>query len=59
VQTLHASGGFTRSPRWLALLAERSGREVVEADTAQASAYGAALIARMGVDEIGIEELKA
>ncbi|MTB52271.1 gluconokinase [Lewinella sp. W8] len=59
VDTLHASGGFTRSPPWLDLLAERSGRQVVEADTAQASAYGAALIARMGVEGIGIENLHA
>jgi len=37
------SGGFTRSPEWVELIAERSGREVVIADAAQASAYGAAL----------------
>lgn len=43
---IHASGGFTKSPEWLDLLAKRSGREVVVADTAQASAYGAAIIAR-------------
>ncbi len=40
------SGGFTKSPEWVALIAERSGREVVIADAAQASAYGAALVAR-------------
>lgn len=40
-----ASGGFTKSPEWVALLAERSGREVVIAEAAQASAYGAALVA--------------
>jgi gluconokinase len=40
-----ASGGFTKSPEWVALVAERSGREVVIADAAQASAYGAALVA--------------
>lgn len=38
------SGGFTKSPEWVALIAERSGREVVIADAAQASAYGAALV---------------
>ncbi|MEO0731281.1 MAG: FGGY family carbohydrate kinase [Bacteroidota bacterium] len=43
---VHASGGFTRSPEWLDLLAEKSAREVVVADAAQATAYGAALIAR-------------
>lgn len=38
------SGGFTKSPEWVALIAERSGRKVVIADAAQASAYGAALV---------------
>ena len=38
------SGGFTKSPEWVKLIAERSGREVVIADAAQASAYGAALV---------------
>jgi gluconokinase len=41
-----ASGGFTKSPKWVALVAERSGRKVEIADAAQASAYGAALVAR-------------
>ncbi|MEM9834967.1 MAG: gluconokinase [Bacteroidota bacterium] len=39
-----ASGGFTASPFWLDLIAKKSGRAVVVADTAQASAYGAALL---------------
>jgi gluconokinase len=38
-----ASGGFTKSQKWVALVAERSGRKVEVADAAQASAYGAAL----------------
>ncbi|TXF85215.1 gluconate kinase [Neolewinella aurantiaca] len=38
------SGGFTKSPEWTKLIAERSGRQVVIADAAQASAYGAALV---------------
>lgn len=40
-----ASGGFTKSPEWVELMSARSGREVVIADAAQASAYGAALVA--------------
>ncbi|WP_026231987.1 gluconokinase [Neolewinella persica] len=40
-----ASGGFTKSPEWVALVAVRSGRKVEVADAAQASAYGAALVA--------------
>jgi gluconokinase len=39
------SGGFTKSPKWTKLIAERSGRKVVMVDAAQASAYGAALVA--------------
>ena len=50
-KTIHASGGFTRSPEWMALLAEKSGREVVMAKTPQASAYGAALVARRGLED--------
>lgn len=39
-----ASGGFTRSPEWVDLIAKRSGRAVEIADASQASAYGAALV---------------
>ena len=45
-EVVYASGGFTRSQRWVELLAERSGRRVEIAHTPQASAYGAALLAR-------------
>jgi gluconokinase len=38
------SGGVTKSPEWVALMAERTGRKVVVADAGQASAYGAALV---------------
>lgn len=48
---IHASGGFTRSAEWVELLAEKSGRNVVVADTPQASAYGAALIAKNSLGE--------
>ncbi|MGB3801433.1 MAG: gluconokinase [Lewinella sp.] len=44
-EVIYASGGFTRSPEWVELLAQRSGRRVEIAHTPQASAYGAALIA--------------
>lgn len=46
---IYASGGFTRSAQWVDLLAERSGRRVEIADTPQASAYGAALVGKMGL----------
>jgi len=55
---IHASGGFTRSPEWLTLLGVKAEREVVVAETAQASAYGAALVARLGTGEISLEELQ-
>lgn len=42
-----ASGGFTKSPEWVKLVAARTGREVVVAEAAQASAYGAALVGTM------------
>jgi len=45
-EIIYASGGFTRSQEWVDLLAERSGRSVEIAHTPQASAYGAALIAK-------------
>ncbi len=45
-EVIYASGGFTRSQAWVDLLAERSGRRVEVAHTPQASAYGAALIAK-------------
>ncbi|MEM9928471.1 MAG: FGGY family carbohydrate kinase [Bacteroidota bacterium] len=38
-----ASGGFTQSPAWVQLIAERSGREVVVVEAGQATAYGAVL----------------
>ena len=44
-EVIFASGGFTRSPEWVDLLAQRSGRRVEVAHTPQASAYGAALVA--------------
>ncbi len=44
-EVIYASGGFTRSAAWVALLAQRAGRRVEIARTPQASAYGAALIA--------------
>lgn len=49
---LVASGGFTRSDWWVEQFARRSGYEVTVADTPQASAYGAALMARIGLGEI-------
>ncbi|NJC26024.1 gluconokinase [Neolewinella antarctica] len=56
-KVIEASGGFTRSPEWVALLGERSGREVVIADTPQASAFGAALVAKRGLLLSNLENL--
>lgn len=49
-EVIYASGGFTRSRAWVDLVAKRSGRRVEVAHTPQASAYGAALIARRGLE---------
>ncbi|WP_116125810.1 gluconokinase [Lewinella sp. IMCC34183] len=46
-EVIYASGGFTRSRGWVELLAARADRHVEIAHTPQASAYGAALMARM------------
>ncbi|MEL7159706.1 MAG: FGGY-family carbohydrate kinase [Bacteroidota bacterium] len=56
---IHASGGFTRSPEWVGLLAKKAEREVVIAETAQASAYGAALLARLASGDVTVEALRA
>ena len=42
---IQVTGGITKSPEWLALLAEKCGREVVETERPRATAYGAALVA--------------
>ena len=50
-QNLLASGGWTRSERWVDLLGRRAGRPIRVVDTPQASAYGAALIGKMALGE--------
>lgn len=56
-EVIYASGGFTRSDGWVNLLAERADRRVEIAHTPQASAYGAALVARMGVEDLEMQDL--
>ena len=41
------SGGVTRSPEWVALIGERAGSRIEEAQQAQASAYGAAMVYKL------------
>lgn len=48
-QTYRAAGGFTRSPFWLQLLTDVVGRSMLLPRVEQASAYGAAGIAAIGV----------
>lgn len=52
VEALYANGGFTRSDWWVQLLADASGKTVHVAQTPQASAYGAALMARRGTGDL-------
>jgi gluconokinase len=59
IEELVASGGFTRSDFWLDLFRERTGRKITVADTPQSSAYGAALVARIGIGEITLQQLGA
>ncbi|MEM7572260.1 MAG: gluconokinase [Bacteroidota bacterium] len=49
VQKIHLSGGLARSKAWRKLVAEQSNCTVVLADTEQASAKGAAMIARLSL----------
>jgi gluconokinase len=43
-ERIQATGGITKSPQWLKLLADRCGREVVIADSSRATALGAAMV---------------
>ncbi len=51
-QRIIASGGFTKSPFWVELLTERTGRQVVLTEAGEASAWGAALMAKKGREAI-------
>lgn len=58
VTEIYANGGFTRTDGWVQLLADITGLPVSVAETPQASAYGAALMARKaGGDIDGWSEL--
>ena len=47
--TLYVSGGITQSPDWIELLEKRTGRPTKIVETVEASAFGAALIAKMAL----------
>ncbi len=49
---IQVTGGITRSPGWLDLLAEKCDREVVTTAVPQATAYGAALVAMGGLADL-------
>ena len=53
VGTLHAVGGGARSPLWLQIIADVTGRTVVTGTEAEMSAKGAAVLARAYVREGG------
>jgi len=44
IEELHASGGFTRSPFWVQLLADIFGRPILLEDSREASALGAVIL---------------
>ncbi len=49
VSQVRASGGGTRSPLWRQILADVLGAELVTVNTAEGAAYGAAILAAVGV----------
>ncbi|MEM6770747.1 MAG: FGGY-family carbohydrate kinase, partial [Bacteroidota bacterium] len=49
---IQVTGGITKSPQWLELLAQKCAREVVETEVPQATAYGAALVAMGKLEEL-------
>src|SRR5207245_3578736 len=51
VKSVRLSGGGARSPFWRRLLADIFGKPVVMLETQEGSAYGAALLARVGTGE--------
>lgn len=52
ISEIFANGGFTRSAFWVQMLADMSNTKVNVAETPQASAYGAALLARRATEDI-------
>jgi gluconokinase len=52
ITEIFANGGFTRSEGWVQILADLSGLPVHVAETPQASAYGAVLMARKGTGDL-------
>ncbi|ADU31094.1 gluconokinase [Evansella cellulosilytica] len=51
-KTLYASGGFSRSPLWLQILADIFGQEVHIPESHQSSAWGAAWVSLKAVNEV-------
>ena len=51
-QQIQVTGGITKSPAWLKLLADKCEREVVPTEVLQATAYGAALVAMGKLDTL-------
>jgi len=49
IRQVRATGGGARSPVWLQILADVFGAEIVTVNVAQGAAYGAALLAAVGV----------
>jgi xylulokinase len=56
VAQVRASGGGTRSPLWRQILADVLGAEIVTVNTTEGAAYGAALLAAVGMGEFGSVE---
>ena len=60
INVIHASGGFTRSPFWLQMVADVFSRDVVVTSGADASAIGAAMLGWVNLGVLGgLEEAAA
>ncbi len=53
LREIRVTGGFTRNPLWVQIAADVLGRPLTVVDTAEAGAFGAALVAGLGAGLLG------
>lgn len=52
IEEIYVSGGFTKSPEWLQILADMFNKKIILGQTEDASAIGAAMMAKRSVDKL-------
>lgn len=52
IDVIYASGGFTKSPEWLQILSDMFNKKIILRNAEDASAIGAAMMAKKAVDEL-------